>query len=377
MKTKHVNPKNDERGAIVLLMAVALVALIGVASLAIDIGSALVTKAELQNVADASSLAATRQLGLIYKVVANQNNKTDFNTYVLDNSQIEVINRKADDFAEANKAAGVSIELLDADVQRLSYDEAKGAFVPSQNDVGVRSIRVAGRRDDTINEAVSTTLARVIGINQIAIRSRSASVLSAVGRLKKGEGDFPIGIDEAWFDNHACSSDERIKLIKTQESCAGWHSFDNSWQDIDNDVTSKKNMVEMIEQLQAGTFTSPDTGIGDTYNFIGGQVSPVWEALEDLFWAKGGPGWVVNIPVYADTACKNPQNFQPIVGFARAKIWSVVAKNPDPSNKEDDERYPKAELEVVCGILDGDVAGGGGPPDNPFGTLVSTPSMIE
>ena len=66
---KHMETKNSERGAVAIIMAVAIVALVGIAALAIDIGSALVTKAELQNVSDAGTLAGTRELAIIYKEI--------------------------------------------------------------------------------------------------------------------------------------------------------------------------------------------------------------------------------------------------------------------------------------------------------------------
>src|SRR5690242_18188201 len=101
--TRLASEKDGERGVIILLMAVAIVGLIGAASLAIDIGSALVTKAELQNVADASSLAATRELGLIYKGLGNN---TSYKDYTLTTTNIATIKAKAQSFANANKAGG-------------------------------------------------------------------------------------------------------------------------------------------------------------------------------------------------------------------------------------------------------------------------------
>src|SRR5690242_15254415 len=88
MNTEKDSPGRGERGVVAILMAMALVGLIGAASLAIDIGSALVTKAELQNVADASSLAATRELALIYKALPAN---TDYKNYTLTTSNISAI----------------------------------------------------------------------------------------------------------------------------------------------------------------------------------------------------------------------------------------------------------------------------------------------
>ena len=57
----------DQSGITVVLVALTMAVLIGFAALAVDIGYTLTTKNELQNVADAAALAATRQLGAIYQ----------------------------------------------------------------------------------------------------------------------------------------------------------------------------------------------------------------------------------------------------------------------------------------------------------------------
>ncbi len=57
---------SNSRGAVAILAGMTLVLLLGLASLVIDIGYGLVTRNALQNIADAASLAGTRELGRIY-----------------------------------------------------------------------------------------------------------------------------------------------------------------------------------------------------------------------------------------------------------------------------------------------------------------------
>ena len=57
----------DQAGAVAVTVAILLVLLVGFAALAIDVGYLMVTRNELQNVADAAALAATRKLGIIYQ----------------------------------------------------------------------------------------------------------------------------------------------------------------------------------------------------------------------------------------------------------------------------------------------------------------------
>jgi len=58
----HVNGRRNERGAIAILVALALVALVGFVGLALDLGKLYVVKSELQNSADSCALAAARDL---------------------------------------------------------------------------------------------------------------------------------------------------------------------------------------------------------------------------------------------------------------------------------------------------------------------------
>lgn len=70
---------SQERGAILVLVAVLLIVFIGLAAFAIDFGYRHVVKNELQNVADASALAATRELGKIYQGLATLQAQQTYN----------------------------------------------------------------------------------------------------------------------------------------------------------------------------------------------------------------------------------------------------------------------------------------------------------
>lgn len=71
---RQMKIKNN-RGVIFIIVALTLTMLVGVTALTVDIGYGLVVRTELQNVADASVLAGTRQLGLIYEGLAPNEQK--------------------------------------------------------------------------------------------------------------------------------------------------------------------------------------------------------------------------------------------------------------------------------------------------------------
>ena len=360
IKKKVSNPKDGERGMIVILMAVAIVALIGAGSLAVDIGSALVTKSELQNVADASSLAATRELAIVYKEKTAINPNLDLSTVSIE-GDLARIQAKALAFAAANKAGGLSINVGTGDIVTATYDVVTGAIKPAT--AGVRAVKVTGRRDDTQNGQIQTALSRVLGINQLAVTAESTAAISALGSLRSGMGEFPIGLDEDWFKTHNCASPENVVLYPTSPgSCAGWHTFDSK-------PSSASKLKTIVKGIEHGTFQSPVTIADKTvYQFVGGTITSAMDDLVELWDQKKSgspPTWTVNVPVYASNGCVNVQGPNLIVGFAKFKV-TQVKKNPDGAIDGD----------VECGIFDGNEVGDGGGP-NDFGALVGTPGMIN
>jgi len=75
MKTaQHFIVKMKERkGAVAVIVAIVLAMLIGFVALAVDVGYVMVTRNELQDVADAAALAGARTLGRLYECNGNAN----------------------------------------------------------------------------------------------------------------------------------------------------------------------------------------------------------------------------------------------------------------------------------------------------------------
>jgi len=59
---RRLRPRRDQRGAVAIIFAIVITAMIGIAGLALDLGQLYVAKAELQNAADACALAAAQSL---------------------------------------------------------------------------------------------------------------------------------------------------------------------------------------------------------------------------------------------------------------------------------------------------------------------------
>lgn len=355
MKTERFNPKNGERGMIAILMAVAIVALIGVGSLAVDIGSALVTKSELQNVADASALSATRALAEHYKKCPD-----DISGYLSSDKcglgPVIKIQAMAEKYASANTAAGVGISVATAgDVCFGHYLD--GVTCPDLNKV--RMVQVTSRRDGTANGVLPTKLATVLGITEISVRATTAAALTPVGKLKAGKGDFPIAISETWFDSHNCGSPDPIVLFPTSPtSCASWHTFDSH-------PANAAKLRRQIDGLTAGTYSSPETIAGQTYyQFIGGNAETACSNLRNLYIAKKvGAIMETNISVY-EGGCENANQAMKIIGFVRAQVKGVKCAP-----------QPELDVTVECGVVGEEIGQGNGEYD--FGLLISSPKLVD
>jgi hypothetical protein len=121
--------------------------------------------------------------------------------------------------------------------------------------------------------------------------------------------------------------------------------------------------------LAAGTYTSPGTEAGlSSIDMTNGTLStPTWNALINLFNVKkdSGGGWDVFVPVYAGTtaASCHPSGFTPIVGYATARVTSVIGK-PNP----------QIVATIQCNVFAGN-SSGGGPSFGP--TFATIPGLVE
>ena len=66
-RKSHRAARERQRGAVAVMTALCLTALVGITALAVDLGRAWVVRNELQNAADAAALAGAGSLGPNYK----------------------------------------------------------------------------------------------------------------------------------------------------------------------------------------------------------------------------------------------------------------------------------------------------------------------
>jgi Flp pilus assembly protein TadG len=346
---------NRERGAIAILLALSIVLVLGIAAFVVDIGSGLVTRAQLQNASDAGSLAAGRELIRIYEALPpTTNNKT----YVLTSGDQARIFDQAYGIADVNKAGNVPIAVLSSDLVYGTYDHATGEITPTTT--GVRAISLLARRDATANGVVETTLGGVLGVQSLSVRASAAVGISSLGAVPEGSGDVPVGISSHWFDSNSCGPNSNIRFFPTGDAigCAGWHTFNEY-------PANASRLGKILDGLRTDSYESPATTAGQTtYNFTGGTVASRFSDMKALYDAKkdADGNWDVLVPVYQDATCSNPNGAMTIIGFARTRIYQVTTA-PQPT----------ITANVECGVVD--FGSGNGP--NDYGVLYASPGMIQ
>lgn len=258
------------KGVTAVLTAILIVMLLGFGALAIDIGYGMVTKNELQNIADSAALAAARQLGTIYQGMT----QAEQLAYVVDPSDEALIKNAAIDVASQNKAGSMNSIVIRAE------DIFIGTWSPwNETNSQPNAVRVTARRDSLVNGQIATFFAKIFGMTGRDVTAMATAAMTGQSTSEPGELELPVGISRWFFDTHTCGDHIAFSPTNSPESCAGW----TSWEYNSNDANLRKILNENPN------FGSPGTIANDSvFNFIGGALSnPTFDALLSLFQRKG------------------------------------------------------------------------------------------
>lgn len=408
-QTKNVTLSNS-RGSVLILVSLLLVVFIAIAALAIDVGYVSATKNELQNVADASALAATGALGQMYLA----NGPSTAGPGIIGVSEKNTLDGIANTAAESNKAAGLNISVT-GNIQVGRWNVFTNTFTPFADFTTPswpNAVKVTAQRAAGSNGPISSFFAGMVGINSREVTADAIAALTGESTFNTGETELPIGLSHKQFDNNRCK--DPLELHDTNHSCAGWHFFDG---DLNQDGNPENHpngnamgdlLLGMIldyglegEEYITDNYTFPSVNqIPPTYNspgidentsefvFSGGTIASLFtatgngpspmDALFDFFKTRDGDyddegnlidghspdTWTTTIPVYLDEAdgdsCENPTGERLIVGTSDIIITAV---HGPPDNYLD--------IEPFCNI---EVARGG---SGQGGTIGIIPNLVE
>ena len=366
MRRRH--PLSANQGVIAIGLALLWVAFLGFVALVIDLGFALVTRNQLQNITDGATLAGARQLGRIYEGLT----PTEQQGYTLTDTDQGAILAEVNAIGAENAAGGIAIHINAEDVVIGQWDGAMRQLTPTVS--APDAVQVLARRDDQANSPLTTSFARVVGTDSLKVLAQSTAALTGISKVMAGELDAPVGVSRVWFETYGgfCGEPLQFFPVNAPESCAGWHTF----------LEASSSLQDILDGLQTGAFTSPEARAGST-QFRFADVSPASaaetvQAFQALYEAQsvcstagsqcdtggcsGSCEWRVLVAVYDFSNCLTPATAVTIVGFATAIIDQVQVV-PDPL----------ITGRIECGMVQPNARGGG--PN--FGTKGSIPGLVQ
>lgn len=151
---------HDERGAVLALVAVVMVALFGMAALAVDVGMGYTAKIEAQRAADSGALAGASAF-LEFQAA----------------DAVDPAEARAYDWALQNEVRNIPVDSSEVTVQVLP-DSFK--------------VRVWVQR-----QSIGTWFARIIGFDQIAVLGEAAAQATPAGAARCLK---PFALPDMWFD---------------------------------------------------------------------------------------------------------------------------------------------------------------------------------
>jgi Putative Flp pilus-assembly TadE/G-like len=312
--------KNSD-GAVLIMVAMLLVALVGVTAFAVDFGVVFVTNKQLANAADAGALAGARALGYIRCVGSGNPDCTVVSGVSAMGSESIAVKSKVTAVVGDNSTFGTeSLAIAESDIvlgkwinasqefTSIGQTASDGVVVTEDNSNAVQTtVRKEGESE---NGAVQAFFGAIYNYSEYNTRREAIAALTGVSVVGPGEL-IPIAISTG----KNCGTD--IKFTgSTADSCAGWTDLSEDYK--------KAEVQAIIEDLSS----APGAKIGQAIEVNGGVTDSI-SKFYDLWLTKPHP-WEVLVPVYAST-CKSPDlsDPYPIVGFATMKITNVIPNGGD------------------------------------------------
>ena len=342
----------NQRGAIVIIIAISMVVLVGFVALAIDVSDLIVVRNQLQNAADAGALAGARFL------------------YIDDGTGLGVnvgANQIAYDAARANKAIAVTGAIAvdvnwsagqndeeNVDVQRghwsfgLDEEVLPRGFYPNDSTVLVdlwnvttaeldsnidfiNAVRVVARRQE--NPAPSF-FARIFGYDDFQLAADAVAYIGFAGTLQPEDVDQPIGIcKQAIIDkngNYTCNTGRMI------DSGGGTTHNTGAWTNFIQPCETAS--VPSVRPLVCAEGNPATLDFGDGMGTVGGMQATVYNDLRDCWLygplpkdSRGYPreSWTLTLPVI-DCPGNNPGPCSDLVGAVTLNIIWIKQSSTDP-----------------------------------------------
>lgn len=337
----------NEKGIVIILVAILLIFFLGIAALAIDFGHRHVVRNELQNSADAGALAGAQVLYTETGMVNPQANSVAENT------------------AKFNLAQKAAVEFDDNDIERGHWSFATRIFTPNSSldkyDITGRSAEELDLDTDFINsiriktrrKKTSRFFSKIFNKNDYELTATAIAYIGPVSTFTEFEVDFPIVIcQESITDsngNYSCNMGRMYNSGNNQNTAttAGWTNFSQDPCQTAN--PSNITLTGNPTTIKAGSGIGAVNGVQDT---VFRQFEDIWrkksnvddENKSNVVW-RGLTLPVIQCPNNIVRNCTN------VIGAVSVDIVWVQRDNDKkyndiPQQMEDWECIPKDKTEA-------------------------------
>lgn len=331
----------NQKGAVAVIFAIALIVLVSLAAMSIDVGHLMVARNELQNAADAGALAGALAL-------------FDDNTGNLDAGANDV----AAGVATANRSENTAVETIyDAaantgDIERGHWNPLDKAFTPNSSTVLVdlwdvdtntlyndtnfiNAVRTKVKREAT---PIASFFAKIFGNDSFTGNAEAIAFIGFAGEIQPQEVDQPIAICKQSLkvdDSYSCNIGRMLNSggNENTSNTGGWTTYEMA-----DDSCSAANASELSEIVGCGAEGNPEIiTLGDPIQATGGVQDTTFMKLRDCWWPPGPPKapqpttpWQLTLPV-VDCEGNNVGNCPVVVGAVTVDlIWMTESGNPNP-----------------------------------------------
>jgi Flp pilus assembly protein TadG len=326
-----------QRGAIAVLVMVAMVPLLGFAALAVDVGNLVVARNELQNAADAGALAGARCL---YNQDAPLPACLQTNSSTRGHVNVNA-NQVAFQAATANDSQKVPVDVNltsgnGPDVERGHWNSTTRQFTANAvtapadlansttaqlnaNPNFINAIRVTARREAT---PVQAFFSRVLGFDSFEPRASAVAVVGFAGTLLPGEADQPIVIcQDSLLGDDKCTVG---RMIPSTSDTARWTGFEQ----LDEDAScGGASSADTIKGLVCKTGNKIPLKLGNqvitTEGGVNSALQDLWGCWNDI--TGRDEVWPLTLPV---VECDDGPTCANLVGAVNVDVLWVQRQEP-------------------------------------------------
>jgi Flp pilus assembly protein TadG len=281
----------EQRGFGTATACISMMALLGAAALAVDIGNLAVTKGELQRAVDAGAMAGARALwptALPMMLNPPSNPSCVSAKDVALNTATHV----------SNKVGGQILTAADLTIEVGNYDNAARSFTPKGDcTLTSNAVRIKAKKQIT-----NIFFAGVFGVDYLQPKAEAVGSMSFAKAV--GKGTLPMAINKMFV---VPGNEIFINFVNDPNDNAGWFADPP-------DKTGAPTFQDYIVNESC-----PPLKIGDVINLQNGQDTSCLQALADELKEHPG-GWDTFLPVVNTDKFNHPE---PITGFVPFRITEV------------------------------------------------------